>query len=218
MFVGIQLLCSPVITFLHFALGVLVLLRTEATLRLLLIKQMGYHTSVLPNTREHLWSVNSMSCAIPVSKHIKKMCHIREDRSKQQAQLGPNTNKMEAMNKWKISFLHFVLHTKYTVNKLRILNMRWSLHTSSLCKLPFQEYLTVTWDIKSDFGGVTICIYIKNIHPHQQSTHRGRFLYEQASFHHEVETFSHWANLKQWFVSTELHLSQWHMHSILIGT
>lgn len=112
MLVGIQLLCSLVITVLHFALGVLVLLGTEATLTLLSIKQMRYHASLLPNTTDHLRSINSMPCAIPVSKHIKKMCHIREDRSKQQAQLGPNTNKMEATNKWKKSLSCFFLAHK----------------------------------------------------------------------------------------------------------
>lgn len=58
---------------LYFSLGVLVLLRVGATLRLLLIKQMCYHTPLQLYTTEHVLRINIMSCASTVSKHIKKI-------------------------------------------------------------------------------------------------------------------------------------------------
>lgn len=113
---------------------------------------MRYHTSVQLNTTEHLLNINSMSCASLVSKHIKKICHIREDWSKQQAQLGPDTDKLEAtIFKKKIFFLHFALHTNHTVNKLWILTTLQSPHTEPSVKTPLSGLLDSHLGCKRQF-------------------------------------------------------------------
>lgn len=154
---------------------------------------MCYHTSVLPNTTEHLLNINSMSCASPVSKHIKKICHIREDWSKQQAQLGPDTDKLEATNFFKkFSFLHFALHTNHTVNKLWILTTRQPLHTEPSVKTPLSGLLDSHLGCKRWFLG-SHHMYLYKVTSRPTKHTRGWFLHEQVSFHGVVETFSHWA-------------------------